>query len=201
MRRRDSLFLLTAVLMVGCDPRLDGSSPPPGSTDITSVEWGREFELTDHQGRTRRLADFDDRVVLLFFGFANCPDVCPTTLVDLAQVLGKLGTDSERVQVLFVTVDPERDTPQRLADYVTKFHPDFLGLYTDPSRTASLAKEFKFHHAAHAADGAGDYAVEHGSYTYAYGPRRQADEPRQRLLISFGQPVDAVVADVRWLLR
>lgn len=200
MRRRDSLLLLTAVLTVGCDPRLDRTSPPPGSTDITSVEWGRDFELTDHRGRTRRLADFDDKVVLLFFGFTNCHDVCPTTLVDLAQVLAKLGADSARVQVLFVTVDPERDTPQRLAEYVTKFDPAFLGLYTDPSRTAALAKEFKFHHAAHTPD-RGGYAVEHGSYTYAYGPRRQADEPRQRLLISFGQPVDAVVADVRWLLR
>ncbi len=201
MRRRDSLLVLAALLTVGCDTSVDANTPPPGSTDITAVDWGRDFELTDHRGQVRRLVDFEDRVVLLFFGFTHCPDICPTTLADLAQALEMLDTSSRRVQVMFVTVDPERDTPKRLADYVTNFHPEFLGLYTDPAKTAALAKAFKFHHAAHAPDSAGAYDVEHGSWIYAYGPVRPAGQPRRRLLIAARQPADAIAADVRWLLN
>lgn len=188
-----------ALLGAACGER-PGSLPSPSrSTDISGVEWGRDFQLTDPQGRPTRLADFEGKVVLLFFGFTHCPDVCPTTLADMAQVLGRLGKDGERVQVLFVTVDPERDTPQVLAKYVTAFHPSFLGLYGDPAATAALAKEFKFFHAAHAADAQGNYAVEHGSAIYVYGPA--GPNGRRRLLMGPGRTVDSMAADVARLLR
>ncbi|MEO7243742.1 MAG: SCO family protein [Rubrivivax sp.] len=166
------------------------------ATEITEVEWGRDFHLTDHHGRPRSLQDFRGKAVMLFFGFTHCTDVCPSTMADLARVVSQLGADGVRVQALFVTVDPERDTAPVLAKYVTAFHPDFLGLRGDPSETTAIAKEFKFFHAAHAHDAHGDYAVDHGSAIYVYGP-----QGRRRLLMNGPRNVDAMAADVSMLLR
>jgi len=197
-----ALVATLAMLGTACGER-PGSPPPPSqSTDISGIDWGRDLRLTDHNGRPTRLADFEGKVVMLFFGFTHCPDVCPTTLSDMAQVVGRLGKDGERVQVLFVTVDPERDTPQVLAKYVTAFHPSFLGLYGDAGTTAALAKEFKFHHAAHPADAQGNYAVVHGSSIYVYGPGGPGGPSgRRRLLMGSGRTVDSMTADVARLLR
>jgi len=165
------------------------------ATEITGVEWGRDFHLTDHHGRPRSLQDFRGKVVMLFFGFTHCTDVCPTTLADLARVVQRLGADGARVQVLFVTVDPQRDTAPVLAKYVTAFHPAFLGLRGDPADTAALAGAFKFFHAAHAPDAHGQYAVDHGSAIYVYG-----SQGRRRLLMSGTRDVEAMAADVARLL-
>lgn len=195
------IFLATVLVLLAtaCSELTGAASAPFRSTEISGVEWGRDFHLTDHNGQSRRLADFDGKVVMLFFGFSNCPDICPTTMSDLARVVDKLGPGAAQVQVLFVTVDPARDTPQVLQKYVTAFHPGFLGLYGDVQATAALAKEFKFHHAAHPSDAHGAYAVEHGSAVYVYG----IDGPngRRRLLIGPGRTVEAMATDVALLLR
>ncbi|UUZ63195.1 SCO family protein [Polaromonas sp. P1-6] len=146
------LVVALALLVSACGERTGGPTSPFKSTDISSVDWGRDFHLTGHNGQPRSLADFRGKVVMLFFGFTHCPDVCPTTMAGMARVVDKLGPDGQRVQGLFVTVDPERDTPQALARYVTGFHPSFLGLYGDEGGTAALAKEFKIFYGAQAAD-------------------------------------------------
>jgi len=169
---------------------------PFKATDISSVTWGRDFRLTDHHGQPKSLADFKGKVVLLFFGFTHCPDICPTTLADMAKVVGKLGKDGDRVQGLFVTVDPKRDTPPTLAKYVTAFNPGFLGLYGDEAGTAALAKEFKAYVAAQPADAHGHYSVDHTSAIYVYDPRG-----RLRLLMGPERTVDSMVADISLLLK
>jgi protein SCO1/2 len=145
--------LALALLLAACGDR-SGAASPFTSTDITEVDWGRDFHLTDHNGVPRRLADFKGKAVMLFFGYIHCPDICPTTLADMAEVVKQLGADGERVQGLFVTVDPRRDTPQVLAQFVPAFHPRFLGLYADEGTTASLAKDFKIYYRAQPAAGA-----------------------------------------------
>lgn len=165
------------------------------STEITSVDWGRDFRLTDHHGRPRSLRDFGGKMVMLFFGFTHCRDVCPPTMADLARLVRRLGADGAGVQVLFMTVDPQRDTAPALARYATAFLPDFLGLRGDPTETAAMAREFKFFHAAHAPDARGDYAVDHGSAIYVYGP-----QGRRRPLMSGPRDVEVMAADVARLL-
>jgi len=196
MRLRIFLAIASLLLVAACGERPGGAPTAFTATEVTGVEWGRDVHLNEHQGRPRSLADFRGKVVMLFFGFTHCPDVCPTTLADMAQVVKALGPDGARVQGLFVTVDAARDTPEALAKYVGAFHPSFLGLYGDPAATAAMAREFKFFHAAHAADGNGDYAVEHGSAIYVYGPHGH-----RRLLMSQPHDVAAMAADVARLLK
>lgn len=193
--------IAVSLLAAACSERSGAAASAFNASDISAVDWGRDFQLTDHNGRQRRLADFDDQVVMLFFGFTNCPEVCPTTLADMARVVTGLGADGRRVQVLFVTIDPQRDTPAVLARYVSAFHPGFLGLYAEAQRTAALAREFKFHHAAHAmpAGAQAGHDVEHGSAIYLYGPLHA--QGRKRLLASAGRSVATLSADVRRLLE
>src|SRR6476619_7056970 len=130
-----------AIVIAGCD-----GAPKFKSTDITGVDYGRSLELTDTSGRVRHLDDFRGKAVVVFFGFTHCPDVCPTTLADLARVMQQLGPDADRVQVLFITVDPERDTPSDLAQYVNAFDSRFIALRGDAEQTARVAKEFKIYY-------------------------------------------------------
>ena len=122
--------------------QLKGEAPKFEAVDITGVDWGKGFALTDHNGVKRSLGDFGGQVVALFFGYTGCPDMCPTTLAVLGASLERMGADARRVQVLFVTVDPKRDTPEVLAQYVPAFHPSFLGLYGDAQAIAGTAREF-----------------------------------------------------------
>jgi len=147
----------------------DSSDPRFKGTDITGADYGKSLELTDHTGRPRRLEDFRGKAVVVFFGFTHCPDVCPTTLAEVSQVMQALGPDAQRVQVLFVTVDPERDTKEVLAKYVTAFDPRFLGLYGDAAATQRAAKEFKVYYEKRKA---GDsYSVDHSGQTYVIDPQ------------------------------
>jgi protein SCO1/2 len=173
------------------------------AVDITGVDWGRGFELTDHHGRRRTLADFRGKVVTLFFGFTHCPDVCPTTMAMLGEAVRKLGPEAKDVQGLFVTVDPKRDTPQVLAQYVPAFHPAFLGLYADEETTARTAKEFKIYYKAQAPDGQGShgqgsYTVDHSAQVFVFDK-----SGRLRLLISrsSGATPESVAHDLRILLK
>ncbi len=186
-----ALWLLAA-LIASCD-----SSPKPSFqlTDLTGAEFGRDFQLTDHNGKPRTLADFKGKVVAIFFGYTHCPDVCPTTLGELAIVVNELGKDAGRMQVLFITADPERDTQALLSRYVPAFHPDFLGLYGDADATARTAKEFKVFYQKQPLPGGG-YSVDHSAGTYIYDRAG-----RLRLFAGYGQGAPKMLHDIRLLLQ
>jgi protein SCO1/2 len=166
------------------------------ASDISGSSFGRDFELRDPQGSTRRLADFRGKAVVVFFGYTQCPDVCPTTLASLAEAMKQLGPDADRVQVLFITVDPERDTPALLAQYVPAFDPRFLGLYGDAEATARTAKEFKIIYQKVPGSSAGTYTMDHSAGTYVFDP-----QGRLRLYVANGQGADVFAHDLRELLR
>lgn len=187
MVRRIALVL--AVLLAGC-----GQAPRFNATDITGAEWGRDFHLIDHSGKQRQLSDFRGRVVVLFFGYTQCPDVCPTTLSTLREVAKLLGQDARRLQVLFVTLDPERDTPAVLAAYVPAFNPSFLGLYGDAAATAAVTKEFKIFYQKQPGSHGG-YTIDHTAASYAIDPRG-----RLRLYIPNGLEASRIADDLRRLL-
>ena len=181
---------LLLFLLAGCgDPK-----PKFELTDVTGAEFARSFQLTDHNGKPRSLAEFKGKVVVVFFGYTHCPDVCPVTLSELATVAKELGNDAQRMQVLFVTVDPERDTPEVLAKYVPAFNPTFLGLYGDAETTARTAKEFKIFFQKQSTTGGG-YTVDHSAGTYVYDTAG-----RVRLFSSYGQGAAKMLSDIRTLL-
>lgn len=177
---------------------LAGCSKPPAhyvATDITGVDYARDFHLIDQNGKPRTLADFRGKLVAVFFGYTHCPDVCPTTLSDFAMALKKMGKDASRVQVIFVTVDPARDTPALLAQYVPAFNSGFLGMYTDEAGTAALAKEYKIFYRKQPPDNKGHYAVDHSAGTYVYDARGKV-----RLYMAYGEGPDAIAKDLSQLL-
>lgn len=185
-------MLCAAALIGGCD----AARPKFRSTDITGVDYGRELALTGHDGKPRTLADFRGKAVVLFFGFAHCPDVCPTTLAEMAGVMKALDSDAARVQVLFVTVDPERDTADVLAKYVPAFHPTFLGLYGDAEATQRAAKEFKVFYEKRAGSTPGSYSIDHGAQSYVLDP-----SGRLRLFVRHDRIATDLAVDLRTLLR
>lgn len=185
-----TLILCTALLLTGC-------TEPTAfkSTDITGVDWGKDFSLTDHHGQPRHLADYRGKAVILFFGYTQCPDVCPTTLSSMREVIGLLGADASRVQVLFVTLDPARDTANLLAQYVPAFHPSFIGLRGDEASIAALAKDFKVFYTKQAGSTPGSYSIDHSTGSYAFDP-----QGRLRFLIRHGETPSIVAADLKLLL-
>jgi protein SCO1/2 len=196
MKRRSllSLFpLAAAALMGGCGQ--PNTRQQFMLTDVTGASFGRELNLLDHNGKPRALADFRGKVVVVFFGFVHCPDVCPTTLSELAAVARELGKDAERMQVLFVTVDPERDTPEVLRQYVPSFDPRFLGLYGDAAATARAAKEFKIFYQKQPLKEARSYSVDHSAGTYILDRHG-----RLRLFARYGAGAPALLHDIRILL-
>jgi protein SCO1/2 len=184
--------LLTLLVLAGCGPGSEG--PKFRLTDVTGAGFGKELNLTDHHGKPRTLADFRGKVVTVFFGFTHCPDVCPTTLAEMAQVAKALGPDADKLQVLFVTVDPERDTQKVLSQYVPAFDPGFLGLYGDAEATARAAKEFKVYYSKQPAK-SGGYSVDHSAGTFILDRRG-----RLRLFAQYGQGAEPILHDVRLLL-
>jgi protein SCO1/2 len=188
---RAAVALALAVALAACG---GGQAPQFQLTDVTGVDFGKSLALTDHTGQRRTLADFKGKVVVLFFGFVHCPDVCPTTMLELANVARELGPDAARVQVLFVTVDPERDGPEVLRQYVPSFNPDFLGLHGTLEETRQAAREFKvFFQKQPAKDGG--YSVDHSAGAYVIDP-----EGRLRLFAPYGAGAQAFLHDIRLLL-
>jgi protein SCO1 len=183
--------LLVAALVAACDP----GKPSFKSVDVTGADFGRELRLTDHTGKPRTLADFKGKVVVVFFGFTQCPDVCPTTLVEMKAVKEKLGKDGERLQVLFVTLDPERDTPELLAKYVPAFDPSFIGLYGDAEATARTAKEFKVYYKKVPGSSPTNYSIDHTAALYVYD-----SSGRLRLFAKHAQGAESLADDIKLLL-
>jgi protein SCO1 len=190
-----ALLLALTCILAACDARTGASNTTFNGVDITGADYGKDFALIDHTGKPRTLADFKGKAVLMFFGFTHCPDVCPTTLSDLAKVMKQLGPGAERLQVVFVTVDPQRDTPQLLAQYVPSFHPSFLGLYGDAAATKKTAQTFRVFFEKRPTDKPAGYSIDHTAGTYAFDP-----QGRLRLFLSQGMSADKIAQDVKTLL-
>jgi len=184
-----SITICSLALLAGCDSR-----PQFRSVDITGVDYGKTLALTDHNGKPRMLEEFRGKAVVVFFGFTQCPDVCPTTLADVAGALKKLGPDAARVQVLFVTVDPERDTPQLLAQYVAAFDPGFIALRGDLPATQAAAKEFKIFFEKRKTGGG--YTIDHSAQSYVLD-----GQGRLRLLVRHDRIAQDLADDLRLILK
>lgn len=187
------LALVLTLVLAACKPVPE--PPVFQATDITGAAFARDFKLTDHNGQTRTLASFKGKVVAIFFGYTHCPDVCPTTLSDFAAALKQLGPQADQVQVLFVTVDPQRDKPELLKQYVPAFDPRFLGMTTDEAGLKALAKEYKVVYQKTSVKGADNYLIDHSAGTYVYDT-----ESRLRLLIPYGSSPDLIAQDLKTLL-
>lgn len=166
------------------------------NTDLTGASFGRQLTLPDHHGQLRSLPDFGGKAIVVFFGYASCPDVCPTMLARLAEVMQVLGEDASRVQVLFVTVDPERDSAERLKEFVPWFHPTFLGLRGDAAQTRAAAEEFRVFAAKKAVGGEMGYVIDHSTGAYVFDPAG-----RLRLYVKDTSSVADIAADIRLLLQ
>jgi protein SCO1/2 len=194
---RSSLVALLACVFASAAFLLSACSEPPkfNSTDISMVDWGKDFELTDHTGKVAKLADYRGKAVILFFGYTQCPDVCPTTLTTMNEALKLMGEDAKRVQVVFVTVDPARDTQALLAQYVPSFNPGFIGLTGDDAAVAAVAKNFRVFYAKQPGTTPTTYSVDHSTGSYAFDP-----QGRLRLLVRHGETPDRVASDLKLLL-
>jgi len=181
--------IITCSALAACE----GGGPQFRSTDITGAPYGHSLELADHTGKPRRLEDWRGKAVVLVFGFTQCPDVCPTTLADVALALKELGPDAERVQVLMVSVDPERDTPQVLGKYVTAFDPRFVALRGDLEATRKVAQDFKVYFEKRKQGES--YTVDHSAQSYVIDP-----QGRLRLLVRHDRIAQDLAPDLRTLL-
>lgn len=187
-------ILVLALLLSACDKL--GTKPPSfQNTDLTGLDYAQSFALTDHTGKPRTLADFKGKVVVMFFGYTQCPDVCPTTMAEMATVMKELGPQADQVQVLFVTIDPERDTQALLAQYVPAFDPRFLGLYGDAAATAKVAKEFKVFYAKVPGKTPGSYSMDHTAGSYVFDRNGKV-----RLFLRHGQGAGPITHDLKQLL-
>jgi protein SCO1/2 len=188
------LLLAIATLLAACDKPGTPVANFHGA-DITGAEYARRLALPDQNGQPRTLADFKGKVTVVFFGYTQCPDACPTTMAELAQVKKLLGQDGDRLQVVFVTVDPERDKAPVLKSYMQSFDPSFVALSGTPEQTAATAKEFKVFYAKVPGKGADSYSMDHSAGSYVFDT-----QGRIRLFERYGSGADALVADIKALL-
>lgn len=186
-----TLILLAALslLLVGCDrPKI----PEVNAIDVSGEAYPNDFLLTDHRGKPTRLSDFRGKIVALFFGFTQCPDVCPTTLAEFAQVYRDLGRDADQVQVLFITIDPERDTQQLLGEYVPAFDSRFIGLRGSPEETRRVADAYKVTYLKIKAKEGDFYTLDHTAYVFLFDRTGLL-----RLKVPHGQPAASLVKLIR----
>ena len=172
------------------------AKPTFNAVDMTGADYAKNFSLTDADGKVRTLADFKGKVVVLFFGFAQCPDVCPTTMLEMAQVKQQLGADGDKLQVLFVTVDPERDTPVVMKAYMNAFDPSFVALIPTPEQLAAMAKDYKAYYKKVEGKTPTSYSMDHSAASYIYDT-----EGRLRLYARYGAGVAPMVSDVKALIQ
>jgi protein SCO1 len=188
--------LAAGVQLAACDQFFSPSRGPFQGVDITGGEMGGEVRLTDHHGKARSIADFRGKLVVVIFGYTQCPDVCPTTLADVASAMKLLGDGAKQVQVLFVTVDPKRDTPELLAQYVPAFNPDFLGLHGDATAIGRVTKDFHVYASERAGKTPESYTVDHSAQIFVLDRKAKA-----RLLIAPGTAPAAIASDLKVLLN
>ena len=199
--RRSVLTVGCALLGLGlgltaCDKiGLPSSKAAFNGIDITGASYARTLSLPDQNGQPRTLADFKGKVMVVFFGYTQCPDVCPTTMVELAQVKKALGKDGDRVQGLFVSIDPERDTPEILQAYMASFDPSFVALRGSVEQAQAAAKEFKVFFAKVPGKTEGSYTMDHTAGSYVFDPTGKV-----RLFVRYGAGADALATDIKALL-
>lgn len=192
LRRSVLLSLAAAGLLAACGEK----KPQFASVDLTGADYARNFQLPDQTGKLRSLAEFQGKVVVLFFGYTQCPDVCPTTMTELAQVKKLLGADGDKLQAVFVTVDPERDTPEVLQAYMASFDPSFVALRGTPEQVAATAKDFKVFYKKTEGKTPTSYSMDHSAASYVYDTKGQL-----RLYTRYGSGAQALASDIKLLLR
>jgi protein SCO1/2 len=200
MNKRSTLkHLATLGLLAGAAGLISACSDKKQSfaaIDVTGADYARDFSLTDHNGQTRTIRDFSGKVVVLFFGYTQCPDVCPTSMAELAEVKKLLGKDGDRLQGLFITVDPQRDTPEVLKAYMTNFDPSFLALYTTPDKLVALAKDYKVYFKKVDGQTPTSYTMDHSAGSYIYDT-----QGKLRLYTRYGTGTAPLLADIKLLLQ
>lgn len=191
------LAFAASVLLAGCDRLgLGGPGASFKGIDITGADYAKTLAMPDIDGKPRSLEEFKGKVVVVFFGYTHCPDVCPATMAELAQVKQSLGADGDRVQGIFVSVDPARDTPEILQAYMAGFDPGFVALRGTPEQTAAVAKDFKVFFAKVPGKTEGSYTVDHTAGSYIFDPAG-----RLRLFVRYGGGAEALASDLKALLR
>lgn len=195
-RRSVVLGMAGAALIAGCD-RIAGNNGAPTFhfTDITGAEFGRKLDLPDVDGKPRSLADWKGKVTVVFFGYTQCPDVCPTTMAELAQIRKLLGDDADKLQTVFITIDPERDTAEILKGYVANFGPGVVALRGNAEQTAAAAKEFKVFFAKVPGKSPGSYTMDHSAASFVFDP-----QGRVRLFVPYGGDPKVLATDIKQLL-
>ena len=189
-----SLLALSTVsgFLLGCSP----DKPQFKSIDLTGADYAQGFSLIDHNGQLRTLKDFAGTVVVVFFGFTQCPDVCPTSMAELAQVKQQLGADGDKLQGIFITVDPERDTAEMLKAYMGNFDPTFLALRPTLEQLPQVAKDFKIYYKKVDGKTPGSYTMDHSAGSYVFD-----EKGRIRLYNRYGSGADALASDIRLLIK
>jgi protein SCO1/2 len=188
-----ALLMSSAILLGGCFEK----TPSFVSIDVTGADYARDFQLPDQDGKTRTIKDFAGKVVVVFFGYTQCPDVCPTTMTELVEVRKALGKDGERVQAVFVTVDPDRDSAEVLKAYLGNFDPSFVALRpSSPEQLEALAKDYKVYYKKAEGRTATSYTMDHSAGSYVYDTRGQL-----RLYTRYGMGVQPLTEDIRQLLK
>ena len=196
MTTRRAFAIGGVALAAGCDRIAGiGGRPTFHFTDITGAEFARKLDLPDADGKPRSLDDWRGKVVVVFFGYTQCPDVCPTTMAELAQIRTMLGAQGDRLETVFVTIDPERDTPEVLKAYVANFGPNVVALRGSAEQTAAAAKEFKVFYAKVAGKTAGSYTMDHSAASFVFDPAG-----RVRLFVPYGADPKVLAGDLKQLL-
>lgn len=193
MQRRTALLTLAASALAACAPE---GKPQFKAVDITGADYAKDFPLPDVDGRMRSIKEFQGKAVVVFFGYTQCPDVCPTTLTEIAEARKLLGADGAKVQGVLITVDPERDKPELLKAYVANFGPDFIALRGTPEQTAQVAKDFKVFYRRVEGKAPGSYFMEHSAASFVYDP-----QGRLRLYSRYGSGAQALADDLKLILR
>ncbi len=191
-RRLLTLGLMTLASLAACSP----DKPAFRGVDITGADYAKDFALPDQNGQMRTLKDFSGKAVVVFFGYTQCPDVCPTTLQELQQVKQLLAAEGDRLQVIFVTVDPERDTAELLKAYMANFDPGFVALRPAPEQLQAVLKDFKIYAKKVEGKTASSYTMDHSAQSYIYDPKG-----RLRLYSRYGSGAQAMADDLRLLLK
>lgn len=193
MKTRYFLMALLLLAVAACKPAAQQNQF--SATDVTGADFAQTLNLTDHTGKPRSLADFKGKAVAIFFGYTHCPDVCPTTMADMKQIMKLLGSRADELQVLFVTLDPERDTQEVLAQYVPSFDKRFIGLYGTKEETAKTANDFKIFASKVENSGRSGYTIDHSAGLYLYDKTGKI-----RLYVAYGEKPAVIAADIEKLL-
>lgn len=195
-RRRLLAIALASLALIGCSDKPGGGDGPFSGIDITGADYATGFSLVDHNGQPRTLADFKGKAVVIFFGFTQCPDVCPTSMSELAQARQLLGEDGDKLQGLFVSIDPERDTPEVMKAYMASFDPSFLALYAAPDKLPEVAKSFRIYYKKVDGKTPTSYTMDHSAGSYVYDA-----QGRLRLYHRYGSGAQALADDLKKLLN